>query len=85
MVPACPFDPIKRSEEIESLVMRGDQRLYYRFRSSGHYGGVVTADTVGCNLLCAYIEHPTFRPLASSCLGVRQLIAFAVLEDKWNL
>ena len=53
MVPAFPFDPIRRSEEIESLVMRGDRRLYYRFRSSGHYGGVVTADTVGCNLLCA--------------------------------
>jgi uncharacterized Fe-S cluster-containing radical SAM superfamily protein len=65
MDPACPFDPIKRSEEIESLVMRGDRRLYYRFRSSGHYGGVVTADTVGCNLLCAYCwnyrknENPT--------------------------
>jgi uncharacterized Fe-S cluster-containing radical SAM superfamily protein len=65
MVPAFPFDPIKRSEEIESRVMRGDLRLYYRFRSSGHYGGVVTADTVGCNLLCAYCwnyrknENPT--------------------------
>ncbi len=49
-----PFDPIGRSEEIEELVMEGSRRLYYRFRSSGHYGGVVTADTVGCNLLCAY-------------------------------
>jgi uncharacterized Fe-S cluster-containing radical SAM superfamily protein len=65
MVPAFPFDPIKRSGEIESLAMRGDRRLYYRFRSSGHYGGIVTADTVGCNLLCAYCwnysknENPT--------------------------
>jgi len=65
MVSAFPFDPIKRSEEIESLVMRGDRCLYYRFRSSGHYGGVLTADTVGCNLLCAYCwnyrknENPT--------------------------
>jgi len=49
-----PFDPIKRAAEIESLVMQGNRRLYYRFRSSGHYGGVVTADTVGCNILCAY-------------------------------
>ncbi|MGA2260799.1 MAG: radical SAM protein [Acidobacteriota bacterium] len=60
-----PFDPIKRSAEIESLVMQDDRRLYYRFRSSGHYGGVVTADTVGCNILCAYCwnyrknENPT--------------------------
>jgi uncharacterized Fe-S cluster-containing radical SAM superfamily protein len=49
-----PFDPIKRAAEIESLVMQDSRRLYYRFRSSGHYGGVVTADTVGCNILCAY-------------------------------
>jgi uncharacterized Fe-S cluster-containing radical SAM superfamily protein len=60
-----PFDPIKRSAEIESLVMQDSRRLYYRFRSSGHYGGVVTADTVGCNILCAYCwnyrknENPT--------------------------
>jgi uncharacterized Fe-S cluster-containing radical SAM superfamily protein len=65
MVSAFPFDPMRRSEEIESLVMRGERRRYYRFRSSGHYGGVVTADTVGCNLLCAYCwnhrknENPT--------------------------
>jgi uncharacterized Fe-S cluster-containing radical SAM superfamily protein len=51
---AIPFDPIKRSAEIESLVMQGKRRLYYRFRASGHYGGIVTADTVGCNILCAY-------------------------------
>ncbi|NWG14799.1 MAG: radical SAM protein [Acidobacteria bacterium] len=49
-----PFDAIRRSEEVEALVMDGNRRLYYRFRSSGHYGGVVTADSVGCNLLCAY-------------------------------
>lgn len=60
-----PFDPIKRSAEIESSVMQDNHRLYYRFRSSGHYGGVVTADTVGCNILCAYCwnyrknENPT--------------------------
>lgn len=60
-----PFDPIKRAAEIESRVMQGNRRLYYRFRSSGHYGGVATADAVGCNLLCAYCwnyrknENPT--------------------------
>lgn len=34
--------------------MKGVSRKYYRFRSSSHYGGIVTADAVGCNLLCAY-------------------------------
>ena len=60
-----PFDPIKRAAEIESMVMRDNRRLYYRFRSSRYYGGVVTADTIGCNILCAYCwnyrrnENPT--------------------------
>ena len=34
--------------------MRGDSRRYYRFRYAKFYGGIATADAVGCNLLCAY-------------------------------
>ena len=49
-----PFDPIQRSKDIESLVMQGNARRYYRFRHAKFYGGIVTADAVGCNLLCAY-------------------------------
>jgi uncharacterized Fe-S cluster-containing radical SAM superfamily protein len=36
------------------MVMRGNQRRYYRFRASRHYGGIVIADGVGCPFLCAY-------------------------------
>lgn len=39
---------------MEKLVMDGSRRRYYRFRHSRHYGGIVTADAIGCNLLCAY-------------------------------
>lgn len=49
-----PFDVLKRSAEMEKVVMRGDNRLYYRFRKANFYGGVITADAIGCNLLCAY-------------------------------
>ena len=49
-----PLDPIQRSKEVESLVMQGDKRRYHRFRFAKFYGGIVTADAVGCNLLCAY-------------------------------
>lgn len=49
-----PFDPILRAREVESLVMKGNARRYYRFRYALYYGGIVTADAVGCNLLCAY-------------------------------
>lgn len=48
------FDPIERSFYVENVVMSGNKRKYYRFRHSLHYGGIVTADAVGCNLLCAY-------------------------------
>jgi uncharacterized Fe-S cluster-containing radical SAM superfamily protein len=49
-----PFDPLERAREIEELVMRDSMRRYYRFRASRHYGGIVTADAVGCSFLCAY-------------------------------
>lgn len=49
-----PFDPIQRSQEVEKIVMQGDKRMYYRFRFAKFYGGIVTADAVGCCLLCAY-------------------------------
>jgi len=49
-----PFDAFERASEVESIVMDGLRRKYYRFRYSRHYGGIVTADAVGCNILCAY-------------------------------
>ena len=49
-----PFDPIKRAREVEKIVMKGNSRLYYRFRPAPYYGGIVTADAIGCSFLCAY-------------------------------
>jgi len=49
-----PFNPVERAREVENIVMKGKKRKYYRFRFARYYGGIVTADTVGCCLLCAY-------------------------------
>ena len=49
-----PFDPLKRSEDVENQVTRDNKRLYYRFRPAPYYGGIATADAVGCSFLCAY-------------------------------
>ncbi len=49
-----PFDPLKRSEEVENQVTKDNRRLYYRFRPAPYYGGIATADAVGCSFLCAY-------------------------------
>jgi uncharacterized Fe-S cluster-containing radical SAM superfamily protein len=54
MEPIFPFDPIQRAEESESLVMKDNKRLYSRFRPAPYYGGIATADAVGCSFLCAY-------------------------------
>jgi len=49
-----PFDPIERAREIEKIVTEGIQRKYHRFRKALYYGGIATADAVGCLFLCAY-------------------------------
>ncbi len=49
-----PFDPVERAAEVERLVMKDGRRLYYRFRAAPYYGGIATADAIGCSFLCAY-------------------------------
>jgi uncharacterized Fe-S cluster-containing radical SAM superfamily protein len=52
------YDPVKRHIAIEKLVTRvgpeGMERKYYRIRPARWYGGIVTADCVGCGLLCRF-------------------------------
>lgn len=54
MALTLPFDPLQRSEDVEGLVMRGERRVYYKFRGAPYYGGIATADAVGCSFLCAF-------------------------------
>ncbi len=49
-----PFDPVERAQQVESLVLKEGKRLYHRFRAAPYYGGIATADAVGCSFLCAY-------------------------------
>jgi uncharacterized Fe-S cluster-containing radical SAM superfamily protein len=55
---AAFYDPVKRHLAIEKLVTRpspeGQERKYYRIRPARWYGGIVTADCVGCGLLCRF-------------------------------
>lgn len=48
------FDPIKLAELTKSDVCRDGLRKYYRFRPSRFYGGISTADCVGCCLRCVF-------------------------------
>lgn len=52
------YDAFARHEAIEKLVTRNkgevQERKYWRFRCDRWYGGIVTADAVGCGLTCKY-------------------------------
>jgi uncharacterized Fe-S cluster-containing radical SAM superfamily protein len=48
------FDPIELAELTQKEICRDRWRKYYRFRPSRFYGGIATADCVGCCLRCAF-------------------------------
>jgi len=48
------YDPVELSKKVEEIVVHGSLKKYYRFRPTGFYGGIATADTVGCNLRCKF-------------------------------
>ncbi|MGB9785382.1 MAG: radical SAM protein [Fervidicoccaceae archaeon] len=52
------YDPIALGKIIEEVVTRREggslYRKYYRFRGGRWYGGIATADAVGCNLKCKF-------------------------------
>jgi uncharacterized Fe-S cluster-containing radical SAM superfamily protein len=52
------YDPVQRHLAVEKLVTRigsgGQERKYYRIRRARWYGGIVTADCVGCGMACKF-------------------------------
>lgn len=52
------YDPLKLAEAVRKIVVRSEGevelRKYYRFRGGRWYGGIATADSVGCNLRCRF-------------------------------
>jgi uncharacterized Fe-S cluster-containing radical SAM superfamily protein len=52
------YDALARHRAIQSIVTRdaarGQLRKYYRFRADRWYGGIATADVVGCGMLCKF-------------------------------
>ena len=48
------FDPLEEAILAAQKVCRGDHRKYYRFRPAKFYGGIATADCLGCWLRCIF-------------------------------
>ena len=66
---ALEYDPAERHRALEKLVTMDldnkQLRRYYRFRSDRWYGGIATADAVGCGLLCKFCwvsDKVLYRP-----------------------
>jgi uncharacterized Fe-S cluster-containing radical SAM superfamily protein len=47
-------DSLKLAEFARDIVCKDHQRKYYRFRSARFYGGIATADCLGCCLRCVF-------------------------------
>lgn len=48
------IDPIALADSLSEVIGSGDKRKYYRFRPAPYYGGIATADCVGCCLRCLF-------------------------------
>ena len=48
------YDPLKLAELARDVVCKDYRRKYYRFRSARFYGGIATADCLGCCLRCVF-------------------------------
>jgi len=48
------FNPLELTAMTGNIVCKDDLRKYYRFRPSRFYGGISTADCVGCCLRCIF-------------------------------
>ncbi len=71
------FDPLNTAETTKQIVCSGDRRKYYRFRPAQFYGGIATADCVGCNLRCVFCWswNVTTRPEICGSLYTPQDVA----------
>jgi uncharacterized Fe-S cluster-containing radical SAM superfamily protein len=54
------IDPVKLSEMTQKQVCKDGLRKYYRFRPAKFYGGISTADCVGC---CLSRDYPFARQM----------------------
>jgi len=87
---ALPYDVVQRHLAIEKLATRigvgGEEKKYYRIRTARWYGGIVTADCVGCGLTCKFCwvsDAVMFNPAdVGRFYGAREIAANLVALAK---
>ena len=91
------YDPIKRAKEVAQIVCDGARRKYHRFRPARFYGGITTADCVGCPLRCLFcwswdkVVSPHFRgnlyspqDVAANLVGIARKRRFRQVRIRGN-
>ena len=78
------YDPVEKAKAVARLVCRGHERKYHRFRPARFYGGIATADCLGCCLGCVIcwswhqVAHPeTYGRFYSPQEVAHRLVAIA--------
>jgi len=88
------YNSVQRHLVMEKLVTRmtseGLEKRYYRIRPARWYGGIVTADCVGCGLLCKFCwvsDYVMFHPAEAGRFYTPKKVADALisLAKKCNL
>lgn len=91
------FDPIELAHRTKGIVCKDNLRKYYRFRPSRFYGGISTADCVGCCLRCVFcwawnvVTNPThigefYRPkdVAKRLIRIAEKKGFSQIRISGN-
>jgi uncharacterized Fe-S cluster-containing radical SAM superfamily protein len=61
------LNPIEDSKKLEKIVAKSFERKYSKFRTSEFYGGIATADCVGCDLACSYCGNKRCNSKPEEC------------------
>ena len=78
------YDPIALTRAAERVVVKGNKRKYARLsRPLRFYGGITSAQEVGCNLRCKFCfsDKPVRRPHSTGSFYTPQQV-FETLETK---
>lgn len=80
------YDPLELARLTARIVCRGTARKYYRFRPARFYGGIATADCLGCNLRCAFCWawEQVYRVERLGEFYEPQAVAESLADIAWN-
>ncbi len=81
------YNPVEIAEITEKTVCENNRRRYYRFRPARFYGGISTADCVGCCLRCEKVKTPLLhrsqtRQNTPRADMKKEAVLYEKLEDK---